>query len=122
MLHVRHFEALSGRGARGTLAGEIHHIGNHRLMEELGLCRPEVEEIILPLERDEKTVVVLASSSEPLAVIAVSDRMRETTPEAIRGLHDLGIAVTMLTGDNAATAQAIARHAGIEDVLSRVVA
>ncbi|MBF0161917.1 MAG: heavy metal translocating P-type ATPase [Magnetococcales bacterium] len=121
LLHVRHFEALSGRGARGTVAGEIHHIGNHRLLEELGLCRPEVEAIILPLEQDEKTVVVLVSSSEPLAVIAVSDRMRENAPEAIRDLHDLGIAVTMLTGDNAATAQAIARHAGIEDVRAELL-
>ncbi|MBF0401590.1 MAG: heavy metal translocating P-type ATPase, partial [Magnetococcales bacterium] len=121
LLHVRHFEALSGRGARGTVAGEIHHIGNHRLLEELGLCRPEVEAIILPLEQDEKTVVVLVSSSEPLAVIAVSDRMRENAPEAIRDLHDLGLAVTMLTGDNAATAQAIARHAGIEDVRAELL-
>ncbi|MBF0214791.1 MAG: cadmium-translocating P-type ATPase, partial [Magnetococcales bacterium] len=121
LLHVRHFEALSGRGARGTIAGEIHHIGNHRLLEELGLCRPEVEAIILPLEQDEKTVVVLVSSSEPLAVIAVSDRMRENAPEAIRDLHDLGIAVTMLTGDNAATAQAISRHAGIEDVRAELL-
>ncbi|MBF0165745.1 MAG: heavy metal translocating P-type ATPase, partial [Magnetococcales bacterium] len=121
LLHVRHFEALSGRGARGTIAEEIHHIGNHRLLEELGLCRPDVEAIILPLERDEKTVVVLASSSEPLAVIAVSDRMRKNAPEAIRDLHDLGIAVTMLTGDNAATARAIARRAGIEDVRAELL-
>ncbi|MBF0165814.1 MAG: heavy metal translocating P-type ATPase, partial [Magnetococcales bacterium] len=104
LLHVRQFEAMVGRGARGMVAGAVHHIGNHRMLEELGLCRPEVEAILLPLEQDEKTVVVLASSSAPLAIIAVSDRMRETTPEAIRALHDLGIAVTMLTGDNAATA------------------
>ncbi|MBF0414594.1 MAG: heavy metal translocating P-type ATPase [Magnetococcales bacterium] len=121
LLHVRHFEALSGRGARGMIAGEVYHIGNHRLLEELGLCNPEVEKILLPLEQDEKTVVVLASSSEPLAVIAVADRMREITPEAIRCLHDLGIAVTMLTGDNAATARAIARHAGITDVRAELL-
>ncbi|MBF0178376.1 MAG: heavy metal translocating P-type ATPase [Magnetococcales bacterium] len=121
LLHVRHFEALSGRGARGTVSGEIHHIGNHRLLEELGLCRPEVEDILLPLEQDEKTVVVLASSSEPLAVIAVTDRMRDTSPEAIRALRELNISVTMLTGDNTATAQAIARHAGIEDVRAELL-
>lgn len=121
LLHVRHFQALSGRGARGTVAGEIYHIGNHRLLEELGLCRPEVEAILLPLEQDEKTVVVLVSSSEPLAVIAVSDRMRESAPEAIRDLHNLGITVTMLTGDNAATAQAIARHAGIASVRAELL-
>ncbi|MBF0283746.1 MAG: heavy metal translocating P-type ATPase [Magnetococcales bacterium] len=121
LLHVRHFEALVGRGARGTVSGEVHHIGNHRLLEELGLCRPEVEAILLPLEQDEKTVVILASSSEPLAIIAVSDRLRETTPEAIRALHDLGLAVTMLTGDNAATAQAIARHAGIPEARAELL-
>ncbi|MBF0172038.1 MAG: heavy metal translocating P-type ATPase [Magnetococcales bacterium] len=121
LLHVRQFEAIVGRGARGTVSGAVHYIGNHRMLEELGLCRPEVEAILLPLERDEKTVVVLASSSEPLAIIAVSDRMRETTPEAIQDLHDLGIALTMLTGDNAATAQAIARHAGINHVRAELL-
>lgn len=115
LFHVHHFETFAGRGARGMIAGEVYHIGNHRLLEELGLYHPEVEKILLPLERDEKTVVVLASSREPLAVIAVSDRMRETTPEAVQALKGLGIAVTMLTGDNGATAQAIARHAGISD-------
>ncbi|MBF0272097.1 MAG: cadmium-translocating P-type ATPase [Magnetococcales bacterium] len=121
LLHVRHFEALAGRGARGTIGGEVYHIGNHRLLEELGLCRPEVEAILLPWEQDEKTVVVLASSREPLAVIGVSDRMRESAPEAVRALRELGIMVTMLTGDNAATAQAIARHAGIEEVRAELL-
>ncbi|MBF0191533.1 MAG: cadmium-translocating P-type ATPase [Magnetococcales bacterium] len=121
LLHVRYFEALAGRGARGTIGGEVYHIGNHRLLEELGLCRPEVEAILLPLEQDEKTVVVLASSREPLAVIGVSDRMRESAPEAVGALRELGIVVTMLTGDNAATAQAIARHAGIEEVRAELL-
>ncbi|MBF0109123.1 MAG: heavy metal translocating P-type ATPase [Magnetococcales bacterium] len=116
LLHVREFKALPGRGAKGMISGELHHIGNHRLLEELGLCRPEVEEILLPLERDEKTVVVLSSSSEPLAVIAVADRMRDTSAAAIRALREQNISVTMLTGDNTATAQAIARHAGMEEV------
>ncbi|MBF0126429.1 MAG: heavy metal translocating P-type ATPase [Magnetococcales bacterium] len=118
---VQHFEAIVGLGARGEILGELHHIGNHRLLEQLGLCRPEVEEILLPLEQDAKTVVVLASSSEPLAVIAVSDRMRATTPEAMRDLQGMGIAVTLLTGDNTATARAIARQAGIEDVRAELL-
>lgn len=121
LLHVRHFEALPGRGARGTIAGEVYHIGNHRLLVELGLWCQEVEEILLPLEQDEKTVVVLASSTKPLAIIAVSDRMRENAPEAIRALEELGIDVTMLTGDNAATAQAIARHAGIKELRAELL-
>jgi Cd2+/Zn2+-exporting ATPase len=121
LLPVNQFEAMTGRGARGTIAGEVYHIGNHRLLEELGLCRPDVEAILLPLEQDEKTVVVLASSREALAVIAVSDRMRETTPEAVRDLQALGLTVTMLTGDNADTARAIARHAGITDVQAELL-
>ncbi|WP_420905534.1 heavy metal translocating P-type ATPase [Candidatus Magnetaquiglobus chichijimensis] len=116
LLQVRHFEALAGRGVRGTIAGEVHHLGNHRLLEELGLCRPEVEKILLPLEQDEKTVVVLSSFCEPLAIIAVADRMRAGAPQAVERLRKLGITVTMLTGDNTATATAIARHAGIDDV------
>ncbi|MBF0160216.1 MAG: heavy metal translocating P-type ATPase [Magnetococcales bacterium] len=121
LLHVRHFEAMAGRGAKGTIADKVYSIGNHRMLEELGLCRPEVEAVLLPLEQDEKTVVVLASSHEPLAIIAVSDRMRDDAPEAIRNLRQLGLAVTLLTGDNAATARAIARHAGIEDVRAELL-
>ncbi|MBF0294161.1 MAG: heavy metal translocating P-type ATPase [Magnetococcales bacterium] len=121
LLHVRDFAALPGRGAQGTMAGERYSIGNHRLLESLGLCCPEVEEILLPLEQDEKTVVVLASSSQPLAILAVADRMREHAPQAVAELRRLGVAVTMLTGDNQATARAIARHAGIEEAQAELL-
>ncbi|MBF0136480.1 MAG: cadmium-translocating P-type ATPase [Magnetococcus sp. DMHC-1] len=116
LMHVRGFEAIPGRGVRGTLQGELHHLGSRRLLEELGFSHPDVEKRVPVLEQEEKTVVILTSATEPLAIIAVADQMRTHAPEAIHSLHKLGIAVTMLTGDNAATARAIARHAGITDV------
>ncbi|MBF0125503.1 MAG: cation-translocating P-type ATPase, partial [Magnetococcales bacterium] len=121
LMPAHHCEALVGRGIRGTLTDEVYHIGNHRLLEELGLCRPEIEQILTPLEQAQKTVVVLASSSAALAVIAVADRMRDQATAALRSLNDMGISVTMLTGDNRATAQAIADHAGINDVRAELL-
>ncbi|MBF0612938.1 MAG: heavy metal translocating P-type ATPase [Magnetococcales bacterium] len=121
LLHVREFEALAGRGAKGVLAGEIYHIGNQRLLTELGLNSPEIEEMIRPLEEDEKTVVILTSPREPLAIFAVTDKLRDNAPSAVASLHGLGISTLMLTGDNPATAHAIARHTGIHQVQANLL-
>ncbi|MEX5590970.1 heavy metal translocating P-type ATPase, partial [Pseudomonas urmiensis] len=64
---VDDFAALAGRGVRGTIAGEVYHLGNHRLVEELGLCSPELEAQLDTLERQGKTVVLLLDRSGPLA-------------------------------------------------------
>lgn len=65
---VDDFAALAGRGVRGTIAGEVYHLGNHRLVEELGLCSPELEAQLDALERQGKTVVLLLDRSGPLAL------------------------------------------------------
>ena len=84
-------------------------------MEELSICGPELEKLLLRLEREGKTAVVLTSPSEPLCVFGVADTLRGHSAEAIRELHALGIASVMLTGDNQTTASAIATEVGIDD-------
>ncbi|QNH75047.1 heavy metal translocating P-type ATPase [Pseudomonas protegens] len=111
---VDNFAALAGRGVRGEINGQLYHLGNHRLAEELGLCSPALEEKLFALEQQGKTVVLLLDSNGPLALFAVADTVKESSREAIRQLHELGIKTLMLTGDNPHTAQAIAAQVGID--------
>ncbi len=114
LLAVDNFEALAGRGVRGEINGEVYHLGNHRLVEELGLCSPALEEKLFALEKQGKSVVLLLDKSGPLALFAVADTVKDSSREAIEQLHDLGIKTLMLTGDNTHTAQAIAAQVGID--------
>ncbi|WP_434701410.1 heavy metal translocating P-type ATPase [Pseudomonas sp. D1-36] len=111
---VDNFAALPGRGVRGDIGGQTYHLGNHRLVEDLGHCSPELEEKLFALEKQGKSVVLLLDSTKPLALFAVADTVKDSSREAIRQLHDLGIKTVMLTGDNAHTAEAIARQVGID--------
>ncbi|NIL17889.1 heavy metal translocating P-type ATPase [Pseudomonas sp. AN3A02] len=111
---VDNFEALAGRGVRGEINGEVYYLGNHRLVEELNLCSPALEEKLFALEKQGKSVVLLLDKSGPLALFAVADTVKDTSREAIQQLHDLGIKTLMLTGDNTHTAKAIADQVGID--------
>ncbi|WP_342650167.1 heavy metal translocating P-type ATPase [Pseudomonas sp. REB1044] len=111
---VSEFAALAGRGVRGEIDGEVYHLGNHRLVEELGLCSSALEAQLDRLERQGKTVVLLLDRSGPLALFAVADTVKDSSRQAIAELHELGIKTLMLTGDNPHTAQAIAAQVGID--------
>lgn len=112
---VDNFEALGGRGVKGEIDGQTYHLGNHRLVEELGLCSPQLEEKLFALEKQGKSVVLLLDKSGPLALFAVADTVKESSREAIRQLHELGVKTLMLTGDNVHTAEAIAAQVGIDE-------
>ncbi|WP_321861575.1 heavy metal translocating P-type ATPase [Pseudomonas paraveronii] len=111
---VDNFTALTGRGVRGDINGATYHLGNHRLVEELGLCSPALEDKLFALEKQGKSVVLLLDKSGPLALFAVADTVKDSSREAIQQLHELGIKTLMLTGDNTHTAQAIAAQVGID--------
>ena len=112
---VEGFEAILGRGVRGTLDGMTLHLGNHRLVEELGLCSPELEAALERLERQGKSVVVLCNPQRAVALFAVADTVKDSSRQAIEELHALGVKTTMLTGDNPHTAAAIASQVGIDE-------
>lgn len=116
LLEVKEFEAITGRGVKGIVNGKRYYIGNHRLIEELSICGPELEAVLEALEKEGKTVVVLATENEPLCVFAVADVIRESSVEAIAALQAAGVHCIILTGDNQTTANAIAAKVGIEDV------
>ena len=115
LLAVDNFTALPGRGVSGLFDGQLYQLGNHRLVEELGLCSPALEALLEPLERQGKSVVLLCAPSQVLALFAVADTLKASSQEAIAELHQLGIKTCMLTGDNAHTAAAIALQAGIDE-------
>ena len=110
------FEDLPGRGVRGRIDGTLHHLGNHRLIEELGLCSPALEQRLEQLEQQGKTVVMLTDERQVLALFAVADSVRPASAATIEALKALGIRTLMLTGDNPHTAQAIASQVGIDAV------
>ncbi|MES1980528.1 MAG: heavy metal translocating P-type ATPase [Pseudomonadota bacterium] len=112
---VQDFTALPGRGVQGNVGGETFFMGNHRLMEEKNLSSPALKAELLTHEQQGRTVTLLANDKQVLALFAVADTIRETSRQAIADLKALGVTPVMLTGDNAATAKAIASEAGIED-------
>ncbi len=112
---VADFEAITGRGVKGRINNQWHYLGNHRLVEELGICNEGTEATLSKLEAEGKTSIVICSETASLAVIAVADTVRETSRQAIVELHALGIRTLMLTGDNELTAKAIARNVGIDN-------
>ena len=111
------FEALAGRGTKGVIDGKHYHLGNHRLVHELGRCSDALEARLNALEQQGKTVILLSDESTVHALFAVADTVKETSRQAIAELHDLGIKTVMLTGDNVHTAKAIASQVGIDEAL-----
>jgi Cd2+/Zn2+-exporting ATPase len=112
---VDEFAVLNGRGVQGRIDGTLWRLGNHRLVEELGLCSPDLEAQLASLELAGKTAIVLCAPQAAVAVFAVADALRAESASAVRALRSLGVTPVMLTGDNTSTARAIADQLGIDD-------
>lgn len=122
LIEVEHFSAIPGHGVEGSIERQKHFIGNRKLVTEtLGLTLGRSERKIVKLEEQGKTVMILATSEEVLGFIAVADTVKETSKEAVDRLRARGIEVYMITGDNARTANAIAKQVGITNVLAEVL-
>ena len=116
------FRAFGGRGVSAVVEGEEILIGNRPFIEERGVTVPEEAEREMAALQDEgKTAVLIATSDRLAGIIAVADTLKPTTKGAVADLKRMGVAVTMITGDNERTASAIAREIGIEDVHAGVL-
>ena len=116
------FRNVPGHGATATVAGRRVAVGNRKLMVEEGADVP----VALMGRRDElaatgRTAVLVAVDGRAVGVIALADAARETSAEAVRDLHGMGVKVVMLSGDNQATAQRIAGQLGIDTVIAEVL-
>ena len=114
-VQAKDFKAIAGRGVQAEIDGKLWVLGNHRLIEERGQCSPALEAELRTHEEAGRTVSLLASDTGPVALFAVADTIKPSSREAVAELKALGITPVMLTGDNQATATAIAHEAGIAE-------
>ncbi|MGE4368295.1 MAG: heavy metal translocating P-type ATPase [Burkholderiaceae bacterium] len=121
LLALDHFESVTGMGVHARADGHDIHVGADRYMQQLGLPVHHFEDDAARLAREGKTPLYAAIDNTLSAMIAVSDPIKETTPQAIQHLHQLGLKVVMITGDNRRTAQAIAEQLGIDEVVAEVM-
>jgi Cu+-exporting ATPase len=119
-LEATAFEAMTGKGVRGTVDGREAALGNAAMMADLGIDLAEVEGQVAGLQEAGKTVMFLAIDARLAGVVAVADRLKETTEQAIRDLHASGLKIVMATGDSRSTAEAIARALGIDEIRAEV--
>ena len=110
------FEAVVGRGVQARLDQVPYVLGNHRWIEERSQCSPAIEALLKQHEQAGRTVTMLADDAGVLALFAVADTIKPSSQAAVAELLALGVTPVMLTGDNQATAEAIAREAGIAQV------
>ena len=121
LLPVKDFDSITGQGIRGLVNGQTIIIGNSHLLESLNIETKDLKERAETLRGNGATVVLVAIDNEPAGLIAVADPIKETTQDAIDRLHQEGLKVVMLTGDNLSTANAVARQLGIDEVHADVL-
>ncbi|WP_251879013.1 heavy metal translocating P-type ATPase [Achromobacter sp. Marseille-Q4954] len=118
---ISQFESITGFGVSARVDGDLVEIGADRFMRELGLSVESFGSDAARLGDEGKTPLYAAVNGKLAAMIAVADPIKETTAAAIRALHDLGLKVAMITGDNRRTGEAIARQLGIDEVVAEVL-
>jgi Cu+-exporting ATPase len=115
------FESITGKGVKGRVEGKEVALGNIKLLRELGADPAELLGRAEPLRSQGQTVMFVAIDGRLSGIVAVADPIKETAQEAIRRLHEEGIRIVMLTGDNRTTAQAVASRLGIDEVTAEIL-
>ncbi len=113
------FQALVGQGVQAEVDGRLVRVGNLRMMQDL--AHNGLEDEATRLQSEAKTAMLVAVDEAVVGVIAVADTIKEGSRQAIESLHRMGLSVTMITGDNQQTAEAIAAQAGVDEVLAEVL-
>jgi Cu+-exporting ATPase len=115
------FDSVTGKGVRGTAGGRAVALGNRALMADAGVDLRALEAAADELRARARTVVHVAIDGRAAGLLAIADPVKASTPAAIRALHADGVRIVMLTGDNRATAEAVARELGIDEVIAEVL-
>ncbi|MFJ8247755.1 heavy metal translocating P-type ATPase [Peribacillus asahii] len=120
-VHVEDFTSITGKGIKGSISNCLYFIGSPQLFAAYDIDL-QIKQQISQLQNEGKTVMVIGTEVEILALIAVADEIRESSKEAIRKLHALGIEKTiMLTGDNEGTAKSIGAIAGVHEIQANLL-
>ena len=115
------FKAEAGYGVEAEVEGRRVAVGNIRMMELRGYALNGIESEVTRLQSEAKTVMLVAIDGKVEGVIAVADTLKDNSKDAIEELHRMGLKITMITGDNRQTAEAIAKQVGVDDVLAEVL-
>jgi Cu+-exporting ATPase len=115
------FDSLTGKGVTGEVDGKKVSLGNRALLDDLKIDAGELATKAESLRADGQTVMFVAVDGKAAGLIGVADPIKETTPEAIKQLHEEGIRIVMLTGDSRTTAEAVARKLNIDEVVAEVL-
>lgn len=121
LARVMGFDSPAGKGAVGVVDGRRVVLGNAAFLSELGISTTALDAEAERLRRDGATAIYVALDGKLAGVIAIADPVKETTPAALKALRADGLRVVMLTGDNRTTAEAVARHLGIDEVEAEVL-
>lgn len=115
-IEISNFSSITGKGAQAVYGNESYFVGNKKLLAENNIIIADaLQQQADKWSKESKTVIWFSNSKQALAVLAISDKIKETSIEAIKQMQQMGIDLYMLTGDNQATAQAIAQQTGIEN-------
>ena len=115
------FEAVTGKGVKGVVAGKAVALGNARLIEDLGLDGGSLAETANARRDEGETVMFVIVGDAIAGLVSVADPVKETTPEALKALHREGFRIVMATGDNERTAKAVAAKLGIDEIRADVL-
>jgi len=121
LVPVQDFASVTGKGVHGRVDGQHVALGNRALMDQLELELGTMADRADELRRGGQTVMFVAIERAAAGLVSVADPIKETTPAAIRALHDEGVRIVMLTGDNETTARAVAEKLGIDEVIAGVL-
>jgi len=121
MLEARDFHYVPGKGVSGIVDGKAVLVGTERLLSDSGITTSELESRAESLRNEGQTTIFVAIDGKLAGILGVADPVKAGAPEAIRELKSQGLNILMLTGDNRATAQAVARKLGIEEVEAEVL-
>ena len=121
LVDAESFESVTGMGVEGRVDGRDAAIGNHALMDRLGIDASRLFARAEELRADGQTVMFVAMDGKAAGLVGVADPVKASTPEAIRTLHQEGIRIVMLTGDSKTTADAVAKKLGIDETMAEVM-
>lgn len=112
---VANFESLTGEGIKGNINGKVVVVGKQKFIEESKISIPEdLKKQSLELQNQAQTVVWVAAEGKISGILGISDPVKKTTPGAIKRLHEMGLKIIMLTGDNRTTAEVISKQLGLD--------
>jgi Cu+-exporting ATPase len=121
LVEAQDFESITGKGVVGKVEGRSVALGNTKLLEQLGIAAGTAIESADRMRKEGETVMFVAVDGRLAGLVGVADPIKESTPEALRALHEEGLRIVMLTGDNRTTAEAVARRLGIDEVVADVL-